>query len=89
MPRSSTRPSTHAKSIHGAKQDTDLDAAALQHVSEAFKAIVKADTGRDFPSDPFDQLDLAIEGGLRVVVRQARPRLPRESARSAMTWARP
>ncbi|MFI5200246.1 MAG: PEP/pyruvate-binding domain-containing protein, partial [Candidatus Limnocylindrales bacterium] len=51
----------HAKSIHGARQDTDLDAAALQHVSEAFKAIVKAETGHDFPSDPFDQLDLAIK----------------------------
>jgi pyruvate,orthophosphate dikinase len=51
----------HAKSIHGAKQDTDLDAAALEHVSEEFKAIVKAETGREFPSDPLDQLDLAIK----------------------------
>ncbi|HLY15406.1 MAG TPA: pyruvate, phosphate dikinase [Candidatus Limnocylindrales bacterium] len=51
----------HAKALHGAKQDTDLDASALQHVSEAFKAIVKAETGRDFPSDPLDQLDLAIK----------------------------
>jgi pyruvate,orthophosphate dikinase len=51
----------HAKAAHGAKQDTDLDAAALEEVSEAFRKIVKAETGREFPSDPFDQLDLAIK----------------------------
>ncbi len=51
----------HAKSSHGAKQDTDLDAKALEQVSEEFRKIVKADTGRDFPSDPLDQLDLAIK----------------------------
>ena len=51
----------HAKSIHAAKQDTDLDANALQHVSEEFRRIVKAETGREFPSDPLDQLDLAIK----------------------------
>ncbi len=50
-----------AKKARGAKQDTDLDAAALHEVSEAFKAIVKADTGREFPSDPLDQLDLAVK----------------------------
>jgi pyruvate,orthophosphate dikinase len=51
----------HAKAAHGAKQDTDLDAAALREVSEAFKAIVKASTGREFPGDPLDQLDLATK----------------------------
>jgi pyruvate,orthophosphate dikinase len=51
----------HAKAAHGAKQDTDLDAAALEEVSEDFRKIVKAETGREFPSDPFDQLDLAIK----------------------------
>ena len=28
---------------------------------DEFKAIVRADTGRDFPSDPYEQLDLAIK----------------------------
>ena len=51
----------HAKASHAAKEDTDLDAAALREVSDAYKVIVKASTGRDFPSDPFDQLDLAIK----------------------------
>ena len=50
-----------AKAAAGAKQDTDLDAAALQGLVTDFKAIVKADTGRDFPEDPYEQLDLAIK----------------------------
>ena len=50
-----------AKEKHGAKQDTDLDAAALKDLVAEFKSIVKADTGRDFPEDPSEQLDLAIK----------------------------
>jgi pyruvate,orthophosphate dikinase len=50
-----------AKEARGAKQDTDLDAAALREVAAEFRSIVKADTGRDFPEDPWDQLDLAIK----------------------------
>ena len=50
-----------AKAAHGAAQDTDLDAAALEALAGEYKAIVLADTGRPFPSDPLDQLDLAIK----------------------------
>ena len=50
-----------AKKRHGAKQDTDLDAAALREVVEESKRIVREDTGRDFPGDPYEQLDLAIK----------------------------
>ncbi len=50
-----------AKARHGATQDTDLDAAALREVVDAYKRIVRDATGRDFPTDPFDQLDLAIK----------------------------
>ncbi|HET9755261.1 MAG TPA: pyruvate, phosphate dikinase [Candidatus Limnocylindrales bacterium] len=50
-----------AKERHGAKQDTDLEAAALKDLVAEFKSIVKADTGRDFPEDPSEQLDLAIK----------------------------
>ena len=50
-----------AKRAHGAKQDTDLDAAALKELTTEFKSIVKADTGQDFPDDPYAQLDLAIK----------------------------
>ena len=50
-----------AKDARGAKQDTDLDAAALKGVVEAYKAIVRKATSRDFPTDPKEQLDLAIK----------------------------
>jgi pyruvate,orthophosphate dikinase len=50
-----------AKARHGAKADTDLDAAALRSLAAEFKAIVKEATGRDFPTAPDEQLDLAIK----------------------------
>ena len=50
-----------AKKARGAAQDTDLDAAALREVADAYKAIVREATGRDFPADPYEQLDLAIK----------------------------
>jgi len=50
-----------AKQKYGAAQDTDLDAAALRDIVDEFKAIVSKDAGRDFPSDPYEQLDLAIK----------------------------
>ncbi len=45
---------------HGAK-DTDLDVADLKALVAEYLAIVRADTGRDFPTDPYEQLDLAIK----------------------------
>jgi pyruvate,orthophosphate dikinase len=50
-----------AKASRGVEADTDLDADALRQVTEKFKAIVREDAGRDFPSDPYEQLDLAIK----------------------------
>ncbi len=50
-----------AKAANGAAQDTDLDAAALKALTGTYKDIVREDTGREFPSDPYDQLDLAIK----------------------------
>jgi pyruvate,orthophosphate dikinase len=49
------------KNARSAAQDTDLDATALRELVTEFKDIVKADTGRDFPDDPYEQLDLAIK----------------------------
>ncbi len=49
-----------AKQARGAAHDTDLDAAALREVAEGFRGTVRDATGRDFPSDPLEQLDLAI-----------------------------
>jgi pyruvate,orthophosphate dikinase len=45
---------------HGAK-DTDLDVTDLKALVQDYKAIVRDDTGRDFPTDPNEQLDLAIK----------------------------
>jgi pyruvate, orthophosphate dikinase len=49
------------KASRGAKLDTDLDAAALREAEVSFKAIVKQETGQDFPTDPLQQLQMAIE----------------------------
>jgi pyruvate,orthophosphate dikinase len=45
---------------HGAK-DTDLTVADLQALVGEYRAVVREDTGRDFPTDPYEQLDLAIK----------------------------
>jgi pyruvate,orthophosphate dikinase len=50
------------KHAHGKDaRDTDLTVDDLKALVDEFKAVVKADTGRDFPTDPLEQLDLAIK----------------------------
>lgn len=44
----------------GAKFDTDLDATALKEITEEFKKICEKETGREFPTDPYEQLETAI-----------------------------
>ncbi len=50
-----------AKQAKGTKNDLDLDAEDLQGLVESFKAIVKNKTGRDFPQEPREQMDLAVQ----------------------------
>ena len=50
-----------AKQAKGTKNDLDLDAEDLQSLVESFKAIVKDKTGRDFPQEPREQMDMAVE----------------------------
>ncbi len=50
-----------AKEKAGARTDTDLDAAALRELSAEYNRIVREATGRDFPGDPQEQLELAIK----------------------------
>ncbi len=50
-----------AKAKRGVTGDTDLDAAALREVVDDYRAIVREATGRDFPTDPGEQLQLAIK----------------------------
>ncbi|MFG3257879.1 pyruvate, phosphate dikinase [Streptomyces sp. NPDC048172] len=49
-----------AKKTRGAATDVDLCAADLQQLVEQFKGIVSKETGRDFPQDPREQMDLAV-----------------------------
>ncbi|MFI1253658.1 pyruvate, phosphate dikinase [Streptomyces netropsis] len=48
------------KRAKGVTTDVDLDAADLQRLVEEFKGIVSKETGRDFPQEPREQMDLAI-----------------------------
>ncbi|MBP6807743.1 MAG: pyruvate, phosphate dikinase [Chromatiaceae bacterium] len=43
------------------KEDLDLSATDLQEISERFIKVVEAYTGKPFPADPFDQLEIAIK----------------------------
>jgi len=49
----------------GAKADTDLSADDLKDVAEKFKDIVRQETGKEFPTDPLEQLRLAITAVFR------------------------
>ncbi|MFI6926695.1 pyruvate, phosphate dikinase [Nonomuraea spiralis] len=46
--------------LKGRRQDTDLDAGELQGLVETYKGIVRAQTGKDFPADPREQMRLAV-----------------------------
>jgi pyruvate, orthophosphate dikinase len=41
---------------HGAKTDTELDENGLKETVEKYKALIKKETGKDFPQDPTVQL---------------------------------
>ncbi len=45
----------------GVKHDYEIPASELEKLVSEFKEIVRRETGRDFPQDPWDQLVMAIE----------------------------
>ena len=49
-----------AKQAKGTGNDLDLDAADMRQLTDTFKEIVRSRTGRLFPQDPREQMDLAI-----------------------------
>ena len=49
----------------GVKEDTEVDAESLKALTHQFKALIEAELGRPFPSDPFEQLTLAVEAVFR------------------------
>ncbi len=54
-----------AKHKKHVKNDVDLDTADLKALVKRFRAIVKKESGLDFPQDPTKQLHLAIEAVFR------------------------
>ncbi|HYP07274.1 MAG TPA: pyruvate, phosphate dikinase [Bryobacteraceae bacterium] len=48
-----------------AKLDTDLSAADLQAIIAEYKKIVRKETGKDFPQDPWDQLTMSRDAVFR------------------------
>ncbi len=53
------------KEEKGVKYDVELTAADLKELAEQFKAEYKNQLGTDFPSDPVEQLKLAVEAVFR------------------------
>ncbi|MCB1874839.1 MAG: pyruvate, phosphate dikinase, partial [Chromatiales bacterium] len=49
------------KHAAGVKEDIALSAANLKEISDRFLQVVKTHTGRPFPEDPYEQLELAIK----------------------------
>src|SRR5437016_3175704 len=50
----------HNKEKAGARLDTDIPTTGLQQIVQEYKAMVKEKTGADFPEDPKQQLQMAI-----------------------------
>jgi pyruvate,orthophosphate dikinase len=53
------------KTAKGANNDNDLTADDLKEVVESYKALVKKETGKEFPQDPMEQLKLSINAVLK------------------------
>ena len=49
----------------GVKMDIDIPAEELKRVTEEFKRVIAKQKGKEFPQDPFVQLQMAIEAVLR------------------------
>ncbi|MEM0078807.1 MAG: pyruvate, phosphate dikinase [Nitrososphaerota archaeon] len=50
----------HKKKL-GVKHDVEIPAEELKKIIEEFKELIKKETGRDFPQNPWKQLEMAIE----------------------------
>ena len=71
-----------AKAAQGTESDLDLDADHLRDLVVTFKRIVREESGREFPDDPREQLDLAVNAVFRswnsdrAVLYRRRERIP-------------
>ena len=50
-----------AKKRHGVVEDTDLGETGLRQLIEAYKKVYKKHTGENFPQNPYEQLEKAVE----------------------------
>ena len=50
---------TKVKSQRGVRHDVELNAQEWMEITERFKGLIKSFTGREFPQDPYRQLELA------------------------------
>ncbi|MEU3191390.1 pyruvate, phosphate dikinase [Streptomyces sp. NPDC006992] len=72
------------KSARAAVTDVDLTADDLKELVQKFKAIVSEETGRDFPQDPREQMDLAVRAvfdswnGARARLYRRQERIPHD-----------
>ena len=70
------------KAARGVTSDTELGTEDMRELVETFKAIVRTESGQDFPQHPRVQLDLAIEAVLdswnspRARIYRRRERIP-------------
>ncbi|MFB7113120.1 pyruvate, phosphate dikinase [Streptomyces sp. NPDC056190] len=73
-----------AKETKKVTVDTELEAADLKKLVTTFKKIVKKEAGRDFPQDPREQMDLAINAvfdswnGERAKLYRRQERIPHD-----------
>ena len=53
------------KERKGVKYDTELDTEDLKELVEKYKELIKKETGKEFPQDPWEQLKMAVitDGG--------------------------
>jgi pyruvate,orthophosphate dikinase len=54
-------PFNEIKKKYGAKADVDLSAEALKEIGDHFLDVVRRETGRPFPEDVYEQLEIAIK----------------------------
>jgi pyruvate,orthophosphate dikinase len=73
------------KAEQGTDLDLDLDAEHLKDVVDRFKAIVRERSGNDFPQDPREQMDMAINAVFdswnsdRAIIYRRRERIPSDA----------
>jgi pyruvate, orthophosphate dikinase len=71
-----------AKRVKGSGNDLDLDTEDLRHLVETFKQLVVDHTGRAFPQEPREQLDMAVRAVFeswnspRAVIYRRQERIP-------------